>query len=297
MRENSRKKTSWKISHVIVVAFSTMMFSEAGAQESIFDYLTQALSKVVTEATIVNLANYDYVDGNSLFGVYLPQGDYHSLNMQFDGGVSYLVLGAGDDDIVDLDLALLSSDGRVLQEDADHDATPILRFTPTYSGKRTLKITNYESYRAGFCVMVILKESYTGNFSLNQLGEALGNVIRNSRITYLFSSNFARGTFCLFGGRLGKGQETYIYNTQPSPGQYAMVGAGSNNISDVDLFVVRQNGRDNTYGAEISKDTAIDNHPICSFTVYSGWNYLLKHKNYSSSGSSDGFVFSVLLQL
>ena len=145
--------------------------------------------------------------------------------------------------------------------------------------------------------MVILRESDAGNFSLYQIAEALDNIIRSSRVTYLFSSRFARGSFCLFGGRLNGGEDTYLYNMQFSSGKYAFVGAGSNNISDVDLFVVKQPGRDYTSGAEIAKDTATDNHPICSFNAYASQNYLLKHKNYASSGGSAGFVFSVLLEL
>ncbi|MEK7729327.1 MAG: hypothetical protein AAB354_13015 [candidate division KSB1 bacterium] len=294
-----KRKTKFGCAVLWVGAFGLAAFAPkpAQAQNSIFDYLTQALSKVVAQATIMNLASYDYVSGNSLFGVYLSKGGSQGLNMHFEQGVSYVILGAGDNDILDLDLSLLSPSGTELLKDADEDATPILQFTPTYSGKRTVRITNYNSYRDGFCVMVILRQSNTGNFSLYQIAEALNNVIANSRVTSLFSSRFADGTFCLFGGRLSEGEDTYLYNTQPSSGEYALLAAGSNNVSDVDLTVIRQNGKDYTYGNEIAKDTASDNTPICSFTVHSGGYYLMKHKNYASYVNTPGFVFSVLLEM
>jgi hypothetical protein len=297
MKNNRRKRIRLKVSCIVFITFSIITFSKVRAQESIFDYLSQALTKIVASATIVNLANYDYVSGNCLYGVYLSEGESQSLIRHFEKGVDYYVLGAGDDDIIDMDLALLSTTGEVLIEDTDDDATPILQFTPNYSGKMTLKITNYNSTQDGFCVMVILRESYSGNFSLYQIGEALDNVIQNSQVAYLFSSRFARGTFCLFGGRLNERDGTYLYNMQPSPGRYALVGAGSDNISDVDLFVVRQRARGVTTGAEIAKDEETDNRPICTFTVYSGYHYLLRHKNYSSYRKLPGFVFSVLLRL
>jgi hypothetical protein len=108
----------------------------------------------------------------------------------------------------------------------------------------------------------------------------------------LVSGRFATGAFCLFGGKLQKDADTSIYNTQLPPGQYALIGAGSDNVRDVDIFVLKQTGRDD-YGVEVTKDTEVDNTPICTFTVRSGY-YRLKHKNYDSTGP--GFVFSVLLR-
>ncbi|MFQ5648552.1 MAG: hypothetical protein ACE5IY_01300 [bacterium] len=297
MKKNRKKRTGLGVSLTVLITFAILIPGKVMAQASIFSYLEQALTKIITQSTIVNLANYDYVSGNCLFGVYLAKGSSHSLNMHFDKDVTYLVLAAGDDDIIDMDLALLSSAGTLLQKDTENDATPLLHFTPNYSGNMTLKISNYNSARAGFCVMVVLRQSSSGNFSMYEIAQALDNVIKNAQITYLFSSRFARGTFCLFGGRLSKGADTYLYNTQPPPGEYAMVGAGSNNLSDVDLFIVKQRQRDYISGTEIAKDTATDNHPLCTFTVYRDRYYLLKHKNYSSRGDSPGFVFSILLEL
>lgn len=297
MFERCGKRINIRLLSVVVIILAMIMPRVAEAQESIFDYLTQALTKIVAQSAVLDLVDYDYDAGNCLYGVYLSKGGSQSLNAYFERNVSYVVLGAGDDDIIDLDLRLLSSSGTELIKDTRVNPIPILEFVPTSSGKMTLKITNYDSEEDGFCVMVVLRQSSSSSFSTTQLAQALDNVILNAQVAYLVSSRFATGTFCLFGGRLGQGKDTYLYNMRPTPGEYILVGAGSDNISDVDISVAQQTARNDPSGTIIAKDTAIDNHPFCAFTVYPNQYYLLRHKNYSSSGGSAGFVFSVLLQL
>lgn len=260
-----------------------------------FDYLQQALVRIITQSTLMNLADYGYINGNCLFGVYLSEGDSHNLNMHFERNRNYVVMGAGDNDINDLDLALLDSSGGTIANDTETDATPILQFRPRDTGFKKIKITNYDSDAPGFCVIVVLTETNGGKFSMTQISEALDNVIARSSIVSLFANRFAEGTFCLFGGKLREGEDTSLYNTSLAPGDYVMVGAGSNNIGDVDTFVIRQNGVDSQSGEQICADTETDNTPICAFEADSGEYYLFKHKNYSCS-SAEGFVFSVLLK-
>lgn len=277
---------------VLNVFFST----KVNAQETIFDYLEQALTRVIVKSTLLNIVDYDYFPGNCLFGAYLSMGESQSLKAHFEKGVTYVVMAAGDDDIVDLDLELLSTSGEALLKDTDVDPAPYLEFTPNFSGQMSLKITNYTSINDGFCVMVILRESSSAEFSTSQLAEALDNVIAHSQIAYIVSSRFARNSFCLFGGRLKSGADTYIFNTHPQPGNYLLVGAGSDNIQDVDVSVTRQKKYGDTSGNLLAYDSEADNHPVCSFSVNNNYYYLLKHKNYASYKNSAGFVFSILLQ-
>ncbi|MGI0016060.1 MAG: hypothetical protein ACREBU_21780, partial [Nitrososphaera sp.] len=212
MNKKFSARSHVKVSIVLLMVFVSLMSQTCEAQESIFVYLQQALGKIVLQSEVIkNLANYDYVSGNCLFGAYLKNGESQNLTMTFQEGIDYLIIGAGDDDIADLDLKLLSTTGGVLAEDTDSDATPILKFSPGFSRKVTLQIKNYNSARSGFCVFVILQESYSGNFSMRQIAEALDNVITGSQIPYLFASRFARNTFCLFGGRLNEGEATDLF--------------------------------------------------------------------------------------
>ena len=153
MGSNRRTRPILVLSCTVFLIFSTIASNKVWAQGSIFDYLEQALKRILASATVLNLVNYDYVSGNSLFGAYLEEGDYQSLGCNFEKNVNYFILAAGDNDILDLDLALLSS-GEVLLEDTETDANPILQFTPNYSGRMTIRMTNYQSTEAneGFCV-------------------------------------------------------------------------------------------------------------------------------------------------
>ena len=272
--------------------------SGAMAQETVFDYLEQALDNVVAQPASANLANYDgFTNGSCLFGVHLAEGDSHSFSARFDEGVNYLVLGAGDSRILDLDLALISSSGLLSVQTNDESAIPFLQFTPVETGEMRLKITNVHSLGDGFAVMLILEENTDGDFSLDQITEALDNLLTTPGTGNLTSSRFAMGTFCLFGGRLGKGQSGFLYNTTPQAGNYSLVGASTNNIDNLDIFIYRQHRLNSTSGRLIARDADTENHARCSFAIDDAEHYyLIRHKNRTSQDDIPGFVFSVLLQ-
>ncbi len=271
--------------------------SGAMAQETVFDYLEQALDNVVAQPASANFANYDgFTNGSCLFGVYLATGDSHSFSARFDKGVNYLVLGAGDSRILDLDLNLISSSGLLSVQSNDESAIPFLQFTPVETGEMRLKITNVHSLGDGFAVMLILEENTDGDFSLDQITEALDNLLTTPGTGNLTSSHFAMGTISLFGGRLGKGQSGFLYNTTPQAGNYALVGASTNNIDNLDIFIYRQHQLNSTSGRLIARDADTENHARCSFAIDAGHYYLIRHKNRTSQDDIPGFVFSVLLQ-
>jgi hypothetical protein len=266
--------------------------------ETPFDYLQQSLVKVVAASTLINLTEYDYEYGNCLYGAYLEAGESKTLNKYFQAGVEYVILGAGDDYLSDIDLSATSNTtGGIMAIDDADDCLPIIRFTPQSSQWMGVKITNSDYFDPGFCVMVVLRKTNSGNFSMYELAEALDNVIVNSRVAYMFTSGFARDAFCLFGGSVKEGDGSYIYNVSLKSKSYLMVGAGSDNVEDVDIYAIRQNGYDVTEGVIEAEDTETNNHPFCIFDAQSGQSYLLKYKNYSSYGSKTGFVFTVLLEM
>jgi hypothetical protein len=262
-----------------------------------FDYLKQSLVKILLASAVLGnqLQNYDYVNGNCLYGAYLAKGEYQGLGTQFTAGEEYLIIGAGDEDIIDLDLAIVSANNTVIIKDDKRDALPILRYTPQTTGRRTIRLINFDAARSGFCAMIVLRKTDYGNLSFDQISEALDNVIAMAQLSGALStaSGFAKNTFCLFGGRVASGNEMYLYNVGLNYGKYLFVGAGSDNISDVDIFVVEQYGQDNTSGQIVCKDTADDKTPFCSFRASSSSYYQLKYKNFSSYRS--GFIFTVLL--
>ncbi|MGH7451328.1 MAG: hypothetical protein ACRENG_08305, partial [bacterium] len=93
------------------------------------------------------------------------------------------------------------------------------------------------------------------------------------------------------------GEATDLFNANLQPAEHALIGAGSDNISDVDLFIVEQERIGVTYGETICEDIDPDNTPICTFTARSGKRYLFRNKNHISEEDTPGFVFAVLLEL
>ena len=297
LRAERQLSTLAIVVYVLIVLGLAPTLTVTWAQEPVFDYLGQAVDKLTVHPSASNLNDYDcFSNGSCIFGVSLDMGEYHEITAYFDEGANYLVFGAGDDRVLELDLKLISSTGLLQLQDGSNEAFPALQFSPGTSGEMRLRITNIESLGAGFSVMLILEENDAASFSLNQLREAFDNVAGTSTAGSLIASRFARETFCLFGGRLREGQSNYLYNTKPGAGNFALVGAGSNNVTDVDLFVYRQRGIDSTSGRLIARDAESNNHPSSLFTVESGYYYLVRHKNHTSRDDEPGFVFSVLLQ-
>src|SRR5262249_17440351 len=151
--------------------------------------------------------------------------------------------------------------------DRDSSAVCVVPFTPLVSGRYTLRMKNYRSIAPGFCAMVLLRESSSGRGSLQELAEALRNALVLSRTAGLFSSQFADGNFCLFGGRLAPGQDTYLYNMHFEDGNYLLLSAGSAGVRDVDSAVLRQYRVDSEYGVNIAQDSSPDVVAVCKFAT------------------------------
>jgi hypothetical protein len=297
MRVERRSFRLATVVYVLMVFGLTPILPIAWSQEPVFDYLDQAVDNLTVHPSSANLTDHDcFSNGSCIFGVSLNTGNYHEITANFDENVDYLIFGAGDDRILELDLKLISSNGVLRLQDGTNDAFPALQFSPGTSGEMRLRVTNVDSLGAGFSVMLILEENDAADFSLNQVREAFDNLASTSIAGLLTASRFARETFCLFGGRLREGQSNFLYNTKPGAGDFALVGAGSDNVDDVDIFVYRQIGLDSASSRLIARDAESNNHPSSLFTVESGYYYLIRHKNRTSRDDESGFVLSVLLQ-
>jgi hypothetical protein len=287
-----RQAMGWSRKSGLVALVGCAAFLQQAKADPI-EYLNQALTEVIAQASVLNLASYDYVPGNSMFGAFVKSSDSISLGMELTKGVNYMVLATADNDIADLDLSA-RTEYAMLAVDNERDATPVLHFTSSVSGRVTLTMRNYDTRNNGFCVMVVLQESGNSGFSLSRIAEGLDNVTRTYRAASLFATSFAQNGFCLFGGKIFQGGDYGIYNMKLDQGNYILLSAGSENVRDIDSYVVLQSSPGETTGRTMVEDVANDATPICSFKTQSWNNYYLRHKNIGSEG--DGFVFSILLQ-
>ncbi|GAK50609.1 hypothetical protein U14_01842 [Candidatus Moduliflexus flocculans] len=290
MAFSTMKRIGWLIIYGLA---HIAVFPEICAANA-FDYMGQSLAKVVYLSTILNLANYDYNPGNSLFGYYLDEGTEHGLYYEFSRNANYLILAAGDDDVSDLDISVMTKDGEEIVSDRDASPGAYVEFRPPYSGQFLINLKNYDSDGISFCSYVILKESGSGDFSLNDLVEALQNALTIAQVRALIATQFPRNRMILFGGRSQEGQSNSVYDIGLEKGQYVFLGSGSNRIRDVDITIAEQYRHQSPEGKHVCEDAENDNTPICEFHADSGEEYALNLKNYASRG--DGFVFGVLLQ-
>ena len=115
------------------------------------------------------LIDDDYVIGQERFSN-IAQGGSFTNSFTFFAGTTYMIAAVSDDeDVTDVDLAVLYSDGSACVEDKDASRIAEVTFTPSFT--RTLKVlvTNYRSddpYYASRCRFVIGYKgaSYSSNY-------------------------------------------------------------------------------------------------------------------------------------
>lgn len=263
------------------------------SQSQPLEYLRQALLRVTLFSTYGNIAGYEFADGICLLGTYLASGEARSFRCTFEGSQNYIIVGATDEDVLDLDLSLYSSDGRIIETATDEDELPVLRYRAQFTGERSIRLTNFRSRADGFCVMVILRETSLQRVTFLQVAQALDNLIGQARY-WSAPSSFATDAWCVFGGRVDSQEDEAMINVSLRQGRYRYIGAASNNVQDADVFVLRQYLSGVSSGEEVCRDIDTDVVPFCTFSAFTGQSFVLRYRNYQSYGP--GFVFTVLMK-
>jgi hypothetical protein len=261
-----------------------------------FDSLQEALIRLVGQAIRPNLVNYDYDGSGCLFGYLLNPGSQKGMTRPFQAGRTYLILGAGDNDVADLDMWITpeGQDQVRLVQDTDPDPVPGFRFTPPWSGKFTVHINNVQSRGPSFCCFVVLVQVNQPTLAAIQMSEALDRAIALGRLRGLFAKAFPRNGLVLFGGKFFQNDASSSYDLALPADTYVAMAAGSANVQDVDLFVTQQFRRGDCAGVQIAKDIANDPTPICVFRSNGFSSYCIESKNAGSH--QPGFIFTVVLR-
>jgi hypothetical protein len=282
--------------HVIVMAAVVGLMTPAMSRADGFDSLEESLTRLVTSSGLVNLSGYRYDGNQCLFGYLLDQGKEQTMVRTFERNKTYLILGAGDDDARDIDLWVTQEDqpGAHLCEDIDDDATPMVEFQPTKTGRYAVQIRNEESHGPSFCGFIVLVKDDHAGFGIVPLAEALDNATAVARLRGLFAKEFPRNNLVLFGGECERGESSTVYNLSYTSGDYVAVASGSDSIEDVDLTVTRQFRADAPQGAEVAGDRDDDNTPAAPFRITKGSYYCVSMKNEQCVRS--GFIFGFVLR-
>jgi hypothetical protein len=264
-----------------VLALMTVMFaSPAATRADAFDSLQEALVRVVGQAIRGNLANNDYDGSGCLFGYLLNAGAEKGMTRPFQAGRTYLILGAGDNDVSDLDMWITpeGQDQVRLVQDTDPDPVPGFRFTPPWSGKFTVHINNVQSRGPSFCCFVVLVQVNRPTLAAIQMSEALDRAIALGRLRGLFAKSFPQNGLVLFGGNFFQNDASSSYDLALPADKYVAMATGSANVQDVDLFITQQFRRGDCAGLPIAKDDGNDPTTICVFQSNGNSSYDRDHR-------------------
>lgn len=196
-------------------------------------------------------------DGLCLLGGWIATGGELQYTLNFEAGTSYLIVGAGDRDVKDLDLSV--SDGESSVEDAEDDNTPFVHVAAEDGAEVTVTLTNFAgSGQPDFCVLIIL-QSQGGDGNAGELVQAANNLVKAVGGVGGGWSSEPDG-WCLVGGNFASGEEQGI-NRSFDAGHYALVGFGDSNCKDLDASVTDDEGN------PVAADEETDSTPVVQFDV------------------------------
>lgn len=199
-------------------------------------------------------------NGYCLLGGWVKQGESLEYSMTLQANTCYVIIGAGDRDVADLDIALKQGD-TVLEKDEQEDNIPGVVVQFDQQVEATLVVTNYKgSGQADFCSVIIM-ESDGGQAnvtSLNQAAQGLCQII-NKQAGFITDGQTTSG-WCMFGALLQSGGEHGV-TRRFEPGTYRLVGWGDSRAKDVDARVT------NGDGETVAEDVLEDNQPVVDFEV------------------------------
>jgi hypothetical protein len=64
----------------------------------------------------------------------LAEGKSEVFHEHFEAGTTYVILAVGCDGAADIDVGVGDSDGKLIEKDTEEDASPVVIFSPQYTG-------------------------------------------------------------------------------------------------------------------------------------------------------------------
>jgi hypothetical protein len=282
--------TNKKIQIWAMTALLSFLFFASMAQWTPGRYMRQAMNNTLAKSQYMtsNSTTLGYKDGLCFLGAYLSKSGEVGWTLTLNAGTEYAFVGGGDNDATDVDLRITNSYSTTLSQDNQTDITPLVRFTPSYTGRYTIYMKLYSSTSKGsFCAMAIMRN---GGFNIptNRLDESIDNIIQmGNNLNDRKSTNFISNQWSLFGGLFSSGESQNITNLDLGNTNCVILGSGDRNVSDADLHLT-------AYGVD-EKDSKTDARPVVFHTSSSYKKHELEIKNYSSSGKS--VVISAILNI
>lgn len=197
-----------------------------------------------------------YSDGSCVLGAFLRQGETITVKTTLQADTSYVFVAVGDDNAVDVDVAVRSEAGVRLTSDTDENKTAVTGYRPQRSGDYQVGVHLYKSKGDSFCVLIRLQagESFISEDSVSQ---ALARLATGS--SELASSAVQRGArgltlkhgdrdWVVFGAVLEPQDKiTYKWIT-PGRGRSHLFSCGDDSTTNIDTVVLDED--EETIGEE-----------------------------------------------
>ncbi len=233
-------------------------------------YMRQALARVMRGArTVTDKGKFGLDDGSSCFmGALLGVGKTVDTGMPLKGGEQYVFIGGGDDDVADMDLAVLNDTGKIVATDVEDDANPVVVFRPKSDGRYRVQMRLAKSAdKNSFCCYATLREAGIDVPVVNLNGSSTRlmsfcETIANKRDGAAFLDG--EGEWALVGTILHEREsftQSGIDLTRDTP--HAFVAVADGQAIDIDMVLVDADGK------AFVEDTEDDPNPMI-FTSRSG---------------------------
>lgn len=248
-------------------------------------HMTQAVARVMGSVRgLSEISEYGYADDVCIMAAFVQPDKKVAFERNFRRGEEYLIVGGGDDDVKDLDLEVLDANGRVIDHDEETDATPLLLFTAPQTGRYTIRQHLYDAPVGSFCVVAVMQR---GGYDvpITNLVDAAGSLILmanvvDENVTEIVSFQDGDNQWAIFGGIIDEDESLTITNMNPGTGRRVFIAAADTNSSDIDMFVLDEDGD------IIDSDEETDATPIVDVRTKSSQSYGMKVTNHTSRGPS-----------
>lgn len=235
-------------------------------------YMEQALSTVKGSVlSVMGDSDLGLDEGTCVFGALLQPESSVSVEYEFERGVTYAVLGGGDEDAVDLDIEILGPGGEVLAVDNEPDAVPIAVFTPDSHMQATVVLSLYGQEVPSFTAMVVLREGgrQVPEGSMDQAMDAFFELCAGQASDTNAIFHEEPGHWCLYGAIVEPGGSAWVRSLPLQAGSHMLLGAGDSDLTDLDMFFYEG---DDLFG----DDTLPDAIPVVFADTGRGSNFQLE---------------------
>jgi hypothetical protein len=255
-------------------------------------YIIQAVDRAVTAGELVeNNSSWGYKDGACFLGGLITDGGTLSISVPFEAGRTYLLIAAGDDDAVDVDLKVVGRSGWTIAEDRDNSAAAVVEFRPSASGTADVEVTLYRSREnTSYCSLVLLSDRGWA-LPLDSMTSSLAQVIAAYGVLHQSGGadnvSIDRNVWSLVGAITRGGGTQNVTGLAVPEGTHAYFAATHLNRGDVDLRV-----RQSASGRLVGEDLRADGFPI---VVVDNYGYPVDVSTINAAGQPTAFVSTMIV--